>query len=183
MDKWQQLDREYVVRNRWVTLAKDKVLLPNGSTMDDFYVFEKKNVSLIVALDEENNVLIKKEYRYPVDEFLYELPGGVIEEGNNALETAKRELLEETGYTSDEWIKLISGYDYPTKDTNVVNIFLAKNVRKCSGQKLEISEDIEFEFIPLKKAIDMCVSNEIKVNGTISGLMLTEKLLQVTDIK
>ena len=183
MEKWKQLDREYIVDNKWVKLAKDKVQLPNGTCMDDFYVFEKKNVAIIVALDGNNNVLIKKEYRYPVDEFLYELPGGVIEDSTlpadeSALETAKRELLEETGYESDEWIKLLSGYDYPTKDTNVVNIFLAKNIRKVSEQKLEVSEDIEFEFIPLKKAIEMCTINKIKVNGTIAGLFLAERALE-----
>ena len=172
MDKWKQLDREYIIDNRWVKLAKDKVQLPNGTSLDDFYVFEKKSVSLIVAVDEDNNVLIKSEYRYPVDEILYELPGGVIEDGDSALDAAKRELLEETGYTSDDWTKLLSGYDYPTKDTNVVNIFLVKNIKKTGEQKLEASEDIEFKFIPLNEAIDMCITNKIKVNGTIAGLML-----------
>ena len=177
MKKWKQLRREYVINNKWVKLAKDEVLLPDGHRMDDFYVFEKKNVSVIVALDEDNNVLIKKEYRYPVDEFLYELPGGVIED-DNALDTAKRELLEETGYESDEWIKLLSGYDYPTKDTNTVSIFLARNIKKVSAQKLEESEDIDFKLIPLEEAIGMCVSNEIKVNGTIAGLLLAEKCIK-----
>ena len=176
MEKWKQLGREYIINNKWVKLAKDKVLLPNGHSMDDFYVFEKKNVSIIVAMDENNNVLIKKEYRYPVDEFLYELPGGVIEEGS-ALDTAKRELLEETGYESDDWTKLLSGYDYPTKDTNTVNIFLARNIRKVSSQKLEDSEDIEFKLIPFEEAIEMCISNKIKVNGTIAGLLLAEKCI------
>lgn len=175
MKGWIQLEREYIVNNKWVKLAKDKILLPNGTSIDDFYVFEKKNVSLIVALDENNNVLIKKEYRYPVDEILYELPGGTIEGDENMLNVAKRELLEETGYISDEWTKLLTGYDYPTKDTNTVNIFLARNIKKVNQQQLDISEDIEFEFLPLEKAIDLCLSNDIKVNGTIVGLFLAEK--------
>ena len=175
--KWKRLAREYIVNNRWVKLAKDKVLLPNGICLDDFYVFERNNVSLIVAIDEDNRVLLKREYRYPVDEILYELPGGVIEEGDNALDAAKRELLEETGYVANDWKKLSSGYDYPTKDTNVVNIFLAKNIIKTCEQKLDLSEEIEYEFVPLKEAIDMCLSNQIKVNGTIAGLMLSEKYL------
>ena len=179
MEKWKQLDREYIIDNRWVKLAKDKVQLPNGTCLDDFYVFEKKSVSLIVAVDEENKVLIKSEYRYPVDEVLYELPGGVIEDGDSALDAAKRELLEETGYSSDDWTKLLSGYDYPTKDTNVVNIFLARNIKKTGEQNLEATEDIEFKFVPLKEAVDMCMSNKIKVNGTIAGLMLAEKIISV----
>jgi 8-oxo-dGTP pyrophosphatase MutT (NUDIX family) len=177
MDKWKRLDREYVVDNRWVKLARDEVLLPNGVTIDDFYVFARKDVSLIVAVDSDRKVLIKKEYRYPVDEFLYEIPGGVIEEGDSPLETAKRELLEETGYVSDDWVHLMSGYDYPAKDTNTVHIFLAKDIRRQGDQRLEETEDIDFEFLPINDTIRMCVENKIRVNGSIAGLMLAEKVL------
>ena len=90
-------------------------------------------------------------------------------------------MLEETGYSSDDWTKLLSGYDYPTKDTNVVNIFLARNIKKTGEQNLEATEDIGFKFVPLKEAVDMCMSNNIKVNGTIAGLMLAEKIIQIKE--
>jgi 8-oxo-dGTP pyrophosphatase MutT (NUDIX family) len=150
------------------------VELPNGARIDDYYVFEKKSAAIIVAMDKNNNLIIKKEYRYPIDEFLYELPGGTIEELEEPLQTAKRELLEETGYEAKEWKLLGKNYDYPTKDTNCVYIYLAKDICKVAEQNLEISEDIEMEMIPLAKAISMCVNGEINVNGSVAGILLAQ---------
>lgn len=178
MKAWKKLSSTQVVHNKWVKLRKDTVKLPNGIILDDYYLFEKNDVALIVAVDEQNCIILKKEYRYPVNEVLYELPGGMIEEGEDPLETAKRELLEETGNISNDWKQLMCGYDYPTKDTNCVYIFLAKNVKKAANQKLDISENIEMEKVPLQEAVKMCQNNQIKVNGSIAGILLTELALK-----
>lgn len=178
MKAWEKISSTPVVHNKWVKLRKDTVKLPNGVILDDYYLFEKNDVALVVAIDEQNCIILKKEYRYPVNEVLYELPGGMIEEGEDPLETAKRELLEETGNISDDWKQILCGYDYPSKDTNSVYIFLAKNVKKAANQKLDISEDLEMEKVPLQGAVKMCQNNQIKVNGSISGILLTELALK-----
>ena len=172
MKRWKKINSEVLIQNKWFRLHKDEIELSNGVRIDDYYVFEKKSAAIIIAMDQDNNVIIKTEYRYPIDQFLYELPGGTIEDGEDPLETAKRELLEETGYIAEDWKLLAENYDYPTKDMNCVYIFLAKNIMKKAEQKLDISEEIEIEIIPISHAVSMCKKNEIKVNASVVGILL-----------
>ncbi len=178
--EWENLGRQYLVDNEFLKVRQDKVKLPNGVIIDDFFVIEKKNVSLIVAMDEEERIIIKDEYRYPINKHLIELPGGTFDLGEtNPLDVAKRELLEETGYSADEWELLFTNYDYPTKDVNQVNIYLAKGIKRVSDQQLDMGEDIKYRFIPLEKAVSMCMDNTICVNGTVAAILKTARIYGV----
>ena len=79
--KWKNLKSQYLVDNEFLKVRQDKVKLPTGDIIDDFFVIERKNVSLIVAMDEEKRIIIKDEYRYPIDKHLIELPGGTFDLG------------------------------------------------------------------------------------------------------
>ena len=160
-----------MVDTDWIKVRKDSVKLPSGHIIDDYYVVEKNDVALVVALDEDNRVILKSEYRYPIDSMLIEIPGGVIEEDGDPLEAAKRELLEETGYNSDQWEYLGVFYDHPTRDINNLHLFLAKNVSKVSEQSLDEAEDISFSFTPIAKAVQMVMDNEIKVSGSAIAIL------------
>ena len=174
-ESWRKISSEYALNSKWIKVRKDTVELPNGHIMDDYFIIEKKDVALIAALDSENKILLKEEYRYPIDDNLIELPGGTLEDGEtDPLISAERELLEETGYASDEWELLACNYDYPAKEANRVYIFCARNVKKVAEQKLDISESIEYKFIPIEEAVELCRRNEIKVNGTVSGILLVK---------
>lgn len=174
---WKNIKKTYVLNTKWLKVRNDTVALPNGVVLDDYLVVEKKNAALIVAMDENQNVILKKEYRYPIDQELIELPGGTFEDGeDDPLTVAKRELLEETGYESSDWELLFTNYEYPTKDTNTVSIFLAKNVRKIAEQKLDISEEITYKFVSLKEAVEMCMNRTICVNGTLAALLKVARL-------
>ncbi len=178
--EWERLESKYLVDNEFIKIRQDKVKLPDGALIDDFFVIEKKNVSLIVAIDEEKRIILKDEYRYPIDKHLIELPGGTFDVGETEpLKVAKRELLEETGYSADEWELLFTNYDYPTKEANHVSIYLAKNIKQISGQQLDMGEDIKYNFVHLKEAVSMCMDNTICVNGTVAAILKTARIYGV----
>jgi ADP-ribose pyrophosphatase len=160
---WKTLSQKYLFQSPWLSLRQDKIELPNGDTVNDYIVTERKSVALIAALNDEDELLIKREYRYPIDADLWELPGGTFDKGEDPLECAKRELQEETGFTSENWSFLGSFY---------VNLFLAKSVNKTSDPILDEMEVINYKFVSLKKARQMVIENEIKVSGSALGILL-----------
>ena len=116
MDKWTTTKSESLVDNHWVKIRKDSVVLPNEQQIDDFYVITINNAAAIVAIDEDGNCILKKEYRYCYDRDLIEVPAGTFEEDEtDGLAVAKRELLEEEAvvicpvdpYVEDDYFKTI----------------------------------------------------------------------------
>jgi len=169
--EWKRLKSEYVINNSWMKVRKDTVQLPNGTIIPDYYVTEKKNVSLVVAMDNKNQVIIVTEYKYPPNAIHKGLPGGTFDnENDNPLDVAKRELLEETGYVSDNWESLGAVVEYTIKDTHQVHLFAASDIYKIAEQKLDTTEEINFEFVPLDKVITMCMSNEINLATAMVAL-------------
>ena len=104
---WQTLKSETVFDSHFVKLHKDKVRLSESKIIDDFYTVTIPNGSMVCALTEEGDIILKKEYRYACNSDIIECPAGMIEDyENDPLDSAKRELLEETGYSSDKWLYL-----------------------------------------------------------------------------
>ena len=170
--KWKCIKKEYLVSNQWLKLRKDKVLLPNGTLINDYYVIEKKDVVLILALTNDSRIILKEEHRYPINKITLELPGGTMNIGEEApIEAAKRELLEETGYISHEWKEFGVLFDYPTKDTNRIYLFIAKNIEKMSKQNLDISENIKCHLYSLHEVKELVINGKIDVSGSVAAIL------------
>ena len=130
----------------------------------------------VVALTNENKVVLVEQYRKPVEQFLLEIPAGKAEPGEDTLLTAKRELQEETGYTAEHWEKLGEVLPCPGYSTEILYLYFAKNLRS-GDQNLDHGELInchEFSLVEIKEKI---ISNEIQDAKTISAVMLLEKVL------
>ncbi len=140
---WKILSSEYLIKNRWLTVRKDHVRLPAGIEMDDYYVLEYPDWVTIIAITDKGKYVMERQYRHGLQETYYEICGGTIEKGEDALTTAKRELLEETGYEGGEWTYFTTTSPNPAAMTNVCYTFIAKGVRKVKEQNLEPTEDIE----------------------------------------
>eukprot|EP01034_Spumella_vulgaris_P008642 gene8642-11000_t len=100
---WKVLDSKYSYRDRWLTLRSDTVELPNGRVLAPFHVIEQPDWSTAIALTHDGNVVLVEEYRHGAAQTVVELPSGIIEGPGTPIEHMKRELLEETGFASDEW--------------------------------------------------------------------------------
>ncbi|MHA6248833.1 NUDIX hydrolase [Pontibacter sp. CAU 1760] len=177
---WKVLKSEMVVNEKWYKLRRDHVALPNGLEMDDYYVSVRPDVVLTFPVTEDNHVLFVRQYKHAANDIFVELPGGVVDEHEiEPTEAAKREMLEETGYTSDEVEMLLEVTDNPTKDTNKIYFFLARNVRRVAEQDLDDSEAIEVLKVPLHEVAGMVMSGQLHVSGTVALCLLALRKLGV----
>src|SRR5690242_3939270 len=115
---WDSLATEVVVDHRWYRLRRDTVRLPSGRVVDDYFVAELPDVALVFAVTPADEVVFVRQWKQARRAFYTELPGGMIDEGEEAVESAVRELREETGYQCDELRELGRFETNPTKTSN-----------------------------------------------------------------
>lgn len=148
---WTELRTEHIIQDEWIDFRKSAYRYPDGRVFEPFYSYSRRNYTVIVASDEEGRYLCVRQYRQGIRQVTTEFPAGGIERvsgkeyGSNeyietALEAAKRELAEETGYVSDDWEHLLTVPSNATLADNYASVFRAKNCRKESEQNLDETE-------------------------------------------
>ena len=178
MRRWKTEETETLLDTPWVKVRRYGVALPNGAKIEDFYAVTIRDASAVVALDEAENLILKREYRYCYDRELLEIPAGAFNDGEtDPLAVAKRELLEETGYVSDCWEYFGPTVESSAKMTNFMHIFLAQNCRKVAGQQLDETEELTVELVPLEEAVDMVMDNRICCNSSAHGILRAARML------
>jgi len=136
--------------------------------------------AVAVPLRNNGDIILVRQLRYPINQMLYELPAGKLNTGEDPRECARRELEEETGYTSESWERLTAIHTTPGFCNELLHIYLAKNVRPSGkGQHLEEGElNLTVESVPFDKAVRMIEIGEITDSKTICGILLTERRLR-----
>ena len=176
---WKPIGREVVFSSAWLNVTKNSAVLPSGIYMDDYYVVENQDAVMVLPLDPDNNIVIKSEYRLPVNQVLFELPAGAVEDTDkDILGAAKRELLEETGFVSENWMYLGETFDCPDRCSGVLHLFIAIDVERKESQHLDKTEEISWTTVPLNRAIEMCMDGRIKVNSCIHLILKAKYLLE-----
>lgn len=168
---WKTLESDTGLSSYHVSVKKDRVQLPDGAVIDDFYTVTIPDAALIVALTEDGCVLLKSEYRYACKCDVIECPAGMVNPGEEPLETAKRELLEETGYVSDSWEYLGPTWESTSKLTNTMHLFVARDCRKAREQHLDENESIDVMSVPFDEAVEMVMSGKINANSSAHALL------------
>ena len=148
-------------------LKNKLILTPHIAGITDFTV---EKIYKKIA-ENTQNIILKKEYRYCYGRDLIEIPAGGFERGEEGLEVAKRELLEETGYISEDWQFIGRTVESSAKLTNYMHIYFADHCRKVSGQHLDATEEIEVLVMPLEQAVSMVMDNEICCNSSAHGIL------------
>ena len=145
----------------------------NGTALVREFVAHPGAVA-VIAQNENDEVLLIKQYRHPVREYLWEIPAGLLDvPGESRLEAAKRELLEETGYIADHWEELISFHTTPGGNDETITVFVAKQVRH-QGHDLELEgeeTDLELRWVPLADALQSVLNSEMRSPSAGYGLM------------
>ena len=169
------LSSEQKFDGRVVKLFVDQVELENG-TKATREVIKHPGGVCILPLDGDNNVLMVRQFRYPTHRVLLEIPAGKMEYGEDHRECGLRELKEETGCTCDEFTYLGNLIPTPAYDNEVIHMYLARGLHS-GEQKLDEDEFLDVEKIPLEKAVEMVMNNEIADAKTQLALLKTKQLL------
>lgn len=163
---WEPVSVEHIVRDEWIDFRKVRYRYPDGREFGPFYQYSRKSYSVIVPVLPDGRFLCVRQFRQGIGETTTEFPAGGIEADGSeygqvtredALAAAKRELKEETGYESDEWTHLITIPSNATIADNYAHVFLARNCRKVSGLRLDVTEDLE-PVIVTKEEIETMIS-------------------------
>ncbi len=153
-------------------VTADEVLEPSGvRTRRD--IVHHSGSAVILAIEEgksEPRVLLEHQYRHAARQMLWELPAGRIDEGENNLAAAKRELLEETGYTASRWRRILHFYASPGFLAEAMNLYFARGLRPGPAQP-EADEVIHVRMVPLSAALRMVMRGTIKDGKTIAGIL------------
>ena len=163
------LEKEYLFRGRVVTLHKDRVLTPEGKETTR-EVCEHGGGVCILALTEEGEVLLVRQYRYAAGKELLELPAGKLEAGEDPRECGIRELREETGARAESFEHLASFYSTPGFCSEIIHIYVAEGLT-FGSQHLDPNEFLEVLRVPLERAKEMALSGEIEDGKTIIGIL------------
>ena len=167
---WEQISSKYLVRENWATLRVDTCRTPDGTIIPDYYVLEYPDWVNVIALTEDNQVILVRQYRHAAGEEVLEIPGGVIEKDEIPEDAARRELLEETGYefAGIEFLSVL--YANPATATNKTHCFLATGGRKTSEQNLDKGEEIIIELVSLEELKQLVLNNEFGQALHTSGI-------------
>lgn len=144
---WTLEGSEYLFRRPWLTVRRDTVRLPNGTVHPEYYVLEYPTWVNVIAITADGKFVMVKQYRHGLGIVETELCAGVVEDGEEPLEGARRELLEETGFGGGDWELLTVLCPNPGSQNNLSYSFIARGVEKISDQHLDDTEDIKVELL------------------------------------
>ncbi len=159
--KWQKLASKYLVQEKWATLRVDTCKLQNGTVKDDYYVLEYPNWVNAVAITQDNQMILVRQYRFAADIISLEIPGGVIDDGEAPEVAIKRELLEETGYSFDSCELIATLYPNPATSTNKTFTYLLKGGVKTHEQHLDEHEILNVELYSIDEVKQLLKDNKI----------------------
>ena len=161
---WKVLSQATLVDKHWLTLRQQHVRLPNGHEIEEFFHIEGPDWAAVLALTEESQLVLVRQYRHGIGQMSLELPAGVIDAGESGLQAAQRELLEETGYAAESWHALRIVATEPARHTTRAHLFVALGARCVAPARPESSELIELELMDLA-AIAAAIDRGAIVHG------------------
>ena len=160
--KWDTLESQYLFRRPWLTVRRDKVRLPDGRINPEHYVLEYPDWVNILAITEKGEFVMIEQYRHGLDDVYIELAAGVVEKDEEPLDAARRELLEETGYSGGDWELLMVISQNPSISNNLTHCFLARNVVPTANQSLDSCEDIAVRLLSEDEVKSILLADEMK---------------------
>jgi 8-oxo-dGTP pyrophosphatase MutT (NUDIX family) len=170
---WKVLTREYISRKFWFTVHVDKVELPTGSIIEEYWVSEYRPWVNVVAVTASDELVLLRQYRHGLGQVHFEIPAGTTDPGETSLEdAARRELLEETGYGGGRWSPLTTLSANPALQNNLSHAFLAEGVERLAAPHADDSEDLRVHLVPVGELEAMLDDGDFVQALHVAPLML-----------
>lgn len=170
------LSTREIYQNPWISVREDQVINPKGGR-GIYGVVSFKNKALgIIPVDAEMNTWLVGQYRYALNEYSWEIPmgGGLLEK--DILESAKRELKEETGFTAAKWTRICRLHTSNSVTNEEGFVYLAQELTPGETE-FEETEDLQLRKLPLKEAVEMVMRDEITDAISVAGILKAARLL------
>jgi 8-oxo-dGTP pyrophosphatase MutT (NUDIX family) len=164
-----------IYTGRVITVNVETVRLPNGHRAE-LEIVHHPGGAAVVAIDDGQRVCLLRQYRHAIGGWIWELPAGKLEPSEPALDTARRELIEEAGVEAAEWISLGDYVTSPGVFTETVNLFMARGLRAVTMAH-EAGELIEVHWVPFSEACRRALSGELSDGKTALGLLRAQAML------
>jgi len=178
MRRWARLSSTPIVDDKWFRVTADRCEIAPGKVIEPFYVVHEKEWVHVYAVNANSEVLIVRQYRYAADAICSELPGGVVDPGEEPERAAKRELLEETGHVANRWSYVGKLYANPARQTNSVHIFVAEVLDLAGEQALDESEEIIWSFSTQSEINDAILRGEFSQALHVASLYRVQQFLR-----
>ena len=159
-----------IKKGRVFDIFTESVTLPNGIALD-MEIIRHPGAAAIVPLLDDHTVLLLQQYRHATGGFIWEIPAGTLDPGEDALDCARRELVEETGYRAQHFEKLSEILPLPAYSDERITLFLATGLQ-VAAQDLDADELLSVHPVDLRRAVQMIANGDIRDAKTISGLHL-----------
>ena len=182
---WEEVHTEHIIQDEWIDFRKSCYRFPDGNTFEPYYSYSRRDYVVIVASDTEGKYLCVRQFRQGIKQVTTEFPAGGIERkdgreyggsgdlsAEDALEAAKRELLEETGYKTTEWKHLLTVPSNATISDNYAHLYLAKNCNKVAGQTLDETEFLKVVKYSPEEIEEMIAKGEFQQAMHIAAWLL-----------
>lgn len=172
MRPWRVVDSSIVLDRKWLTVREERIELPHGGEIDEFHVIAAPDWTGMLALTDDDHVVMVEQYRHGAGRVSRELPAGVIDAHESALDAAIRELREETGYEARDWEPLITINTEPSRHTNRAHFFFGRHATSVAEQELDASEHIRVVPVPLRDVYPSIERGEIFHGVHVTALLL-----------
>ena len=164
------LKSEYLFKRPWLTARRDTCQLPDGRIMDEYYVLEYPTFINVIAITKDDEMVLVRQYRHGLGRTCFELVAGCVEEGEDPMVAAQRELLEETGFSGGEWTETMCYSCNASAMNNLSHSYLAVGVERTDTQHLDANEDIEVYTFPKDEVHKMLLRGDFMQASMIAPL-------------
>lgn len=185
-EEWPVLSSTTPFRGKITAVRTDEIRMPDGATAKRDYQVHPGSVA-VLALDDDQRVLLIRQYRHPVRQRLWEIPAGLLDvPGENPLHAAQRELYEEAHCKAEEWRVLVDIYTTPGSSDEALRIFLARGLGEAEGDRHQAEgeeSEIEIDRVPLDELVQLALAGELHNPTLVTGALAAHAALHGGDLR